>query len=134
MTPEEEAQCKEAARERRLLHYAIRFTLDCGGDGEPADGNLKRVLDRCARPAEPREYPAIWEYVARYRAATPQTFAWCDARDHPWSTYNPWADRTWCRCGVRQARGHHEIDMQAIWEIFHDHPYDAPCHCYLPKG
>lgn len=28
---------------------------------------------------------------------TPETQAWCARRNHPWVTYNPWMDRTWCR-------------------------------------
>ena len=33
------------------------------------------------------------------------TIARCAQRDHPWSAYNPWSDRTWCRCGQRQTAG-----------------------------
>lgn len=64
---------------------------------------------------------------------SPTTVAWCTERNHPWSTYNPWADQTWCRCGQRTAGGQQEIDLRALHEIHHTCDYDAPgsCRCYV---
>jgi hypothetical protein len=70
-------------------------------------------------------------------ASTPETIAWCVERNHPWSTYNPWLDRTWCRCGERQAAGFHEIDLKAAHEIFHTCAYDgsySKCRCYVSES
>ncbi len=67
---------------------------------------------------------------------SPTTVAWCAKRGHPWSTFNPWLDRTWCRCGARVANGHHEIDLRAVHEIHHGCDYDAPtnnCRCYVEE-
>ena len=58
------------------------------------------------------------------------TLAWCAQRGHPWLTYNPWLDRTWCRCGQRQAAGEQPHDWDAQWELCHDHPRGTPCSCY----
>lgn len=61
---------------------------------------------------------------------SPQTVAWCVERGHPWVTYNPLMNRTWCRCGERRQDGAAEVDWEAKWEIFHDHKPDEPCRCY----
>lgn len=58
------------------------------------------------------------------------TKEWCGERDHPWVTYNPWLDRSYCRCGKRQAAGEQPTDWQAKREVFHNHPQGAPCRCY----
>lgn len=58
------------------------------------------------------------------------TKEWCGERDHPWITYNPWLDRSYCRCGKRQASGEQPVDWQAKHEVFHNHPQGAPCRCY----
>lgn len=68
--------------------------------------------------------------LAAERHTSEPTRAWCAARGHPWSTYNRDLNRTYCRCGARQDDGEHEIDMDAIREIFHDHPAGEPCACY----
>jgi hypothetical protein len=62
---------------------------------------------------------------------TPETQVWCDKRAHPWSTYNPWMDRTWCRCGARQAPGEQPVDLDAVAEMFPRCRCDATaaCHC-----
>jgi hypothetical protein len=49
--------------------YAIKFDRDAPEGQEPTDANLKAVLDRCARPARPEEYPAIRRLVGEWRAA-----------------------------------------------------------------
>jgi len=72
--------------------------------------------------------------VGRPLSTEPATVAWCAQRGHPWTTYNPWADRTWCRCGARQSPGQMPPDWGAKWELFHDHPYGVPCRCYLPAA
>lgn len=59
------------------------------------------------------------------------TGVWCAERGHPWLTYNPWLNRTWCRCGERQADGEQPHDWDADWELFHDHPRDTACSCYV---
>jgi hypothetical protein len=64
---------------------------------------------------------------------TPATREWCVARDHPWVTYHPQADLSYCRCGERQEKGEQPMDRDAKWSVFHDHPPGAPCRCYLPK-
>jgi hypothetical protein len=55
-----------AALDRRYRRYAIKFALD--SDAEPSDAELKRVLDRCVRPARAAEYPEIRRRVVLYRA------------------------------------------------------------------
>lgn len=62
------------------------------------------------------------------------TRRWCEDREHPWLTYNPWLDRSYCRCGARQAVGEQPHDWQADHELFHDHGVNDPCRCYLPAG
>jgi hypothetical protein len=66
--------------------------------------------------------------------AEPATVAWCTERAHPWVTYNPVLDRSYCRCGQRQAEGGQPMDWDAKREIFHDHPRGTPCRCYLPAS
>jgi hypothetical protein len=61
-----------AALDRRYRQYAIKFALD--SDAEPTDAKLKRILDRCARPARAGEYPEIRRRVVLYRA-DPEGFA-----------------------------------------------------------
>lgn len=61
------------------------------------------------------------------------TDLWCAERGHPFVTYNPHLDRSYCRCGARQQAGDHDMDWQAKWEIFHDHGLNDPCRCYSPK-
>ncbi|MFI1312828.1 hypothetical protein ACH4TS_22190 [Streptomyces albidoflavus] len=63
----------------------------------------------------------------------PRTVVWCEERDHPYLTYNPWLDRSYCRCGRRQDSGPQPPDTLAAHEIFHTHPPGAPCRCYLPR-
>jgi hypothetical protein len=64
----DEWQARRGEALRRLhVKYAIRFALESGG-ALPSDGNLKRVLDRCVRPARAAEYPRIRVYVHAYRA------------------------------------------------------------------
>lgn len=57
------------------------------------------------------------------------TAQWCADRQHPWVTYSPWIDRTYCRCGTRQEPGEQPMDWQAKHEVFHSCG-DGPCHCY----
>ena len=64
------------------------------------------------------------------RHTSPATLTWCAGRGHPWSTYNTSLNRSYCRCGTRQADGEQPIDTDAIWDLFHDHPRDEPCSCY----
>ncbi len=68
--------------------------------------------------------------------ATEATIRWCETRNHPWSTYNPWLDRTWCRCGAQVAGGHQPVDMDALFEIGHTCDPTRPdaCRCYLDGG
>lgn len=65
-------------------------------------------------------------------AVSAATVEWCEARQHPYVTYNPHLNRTYCRCGARQHDGDHPVDWDAMWEIFHDHPPGDRCRCYLP--
>jgi hypothetical protein len=58
---------RAAALARRYLRYAIKFDLDAEG-AEPTDANLKRILDRCVRPARRAEFPEIRHQLTRYRA------------------------------------------------------------------
>ena len=76
-----------------------------------------------------RPCPACAARLAQ-RHTSPATLVWCAERGHPWSTYNASLDRSYCRCGTRQENGEREIDMDAIWDLFHDHPRAAPCACY----
>jgi hypothetical protein len=62
--------------------------------------------------------------------ADPQSKQWCDDRDHPFVTYNPWLDRSYCRCGQRQQTGEQPMDWSAKREVFHSCRPDAPCRCY----
>lgn len=63
--------------------------------------------------------------------ASDATQAWCAERGHPYVTYHPWLDRTYCRCGERQEAGERPLDWKAMWEVFHDHAPGEPCRCYL---
>ncbi len=56
---------------------------------------------------------------------------WCEQRSHPWVTYNPWLDESFCRCGRMREAGEKPMDWRAKWEVFHDHPPGADCRCYL---
>lgn len=62
-----------------------------------------------------------------------QTVAWCTARDHPYVTYNPCVERSYCRCGSRQADGEQPVDWTAKHELFHAHPPGGACRCYLAR-
>ena len=93
-----------------------------GLNGRPA-----RWLDRVPE-CEPHRASA-----QERTAVTPATREWCVARDHPWVTHNPQADRSYCRCGERQEKGDQPMDWDAKRAVFHDHPPGAPCRCYLPK-
>lgn len=64
---------------------------------------------------------------------TEKTKQWCTERDHPWVTYNPWLDRSYCRCGKRQAEGEHPQDEEAKRSIFHDCKSGGPCRCYVAE-
>ena len=88
MTPQPGDERRQA---RRALSYAIgftiRFTIEC--DDEPTEENLKRVLGD--RPPRPEEYPAIGEYVVRYRNGEvtdeppPPPRTWAEEMtDDPW--------------------------------------------------
>lgn len=43
-----------------------------------------------------------------------KTIAWCVQRGHPWVTYSPWTDATFCRCREKREPGESPIDMQAL--------------------
>ncbi|WUH94496.1 hypothetical protein OG900_33070 [Streptomyces sp. NBC_00433] len=58
------------------------------------------------------------------------TRRWCADRDHPFITYNPWLDRSYCRCGQRQEPGDQPQDWDATREMFHDCKPGEPCRCY----
>ena len=62
---------------------------------------------------------------------TEATQAWCDEREHPFVTYNPWLHRSYCRCGKRQADGDQPQDHAAKRDIFHSCPPAGPCRCYV---
>jgi hypothetical protein len=64
--------------------------------------------------------------------AEPETREWCEQRGHPLITYNPWLDKTFCRCGVVVLDGEQPQDMRAKSELFHDHAPGDRCRCYLP--
>lgn len=64
---------------------------------------------------------------------TAATVKWCMIRDHPFITYNPHLDRSYCRCGKRQEPGEQPADWDAKWAIFHSHPRGTSCRCYLPE-
>lgn len=64
--------------------------------------------------------------------AEESTKEWCGERGHPWLTYNPWLDRSYCRCGARQEAGEQPHDWQADRELFHSCKPGGPCRCYLP--
>lgn len=53
-------------------------------------------------------------------SATDKTITWCVRRGHPWVTYNPWMNVTFCRCGKMREPGRLPIDMQALLE--HESP------------
>ena len=66
-------------------------------------------------------------------AVEESTKTWCVERGHPFVTYNPFLDLSLCRCGGRQVSGDRPQDMQAKWELFHDHAPGERCRCYLPR-
>ena len=55
-------------------------------------------LADCA-PPPPCAESELW--LPKPLSDVPATITWCAERDHPWLTYNPHMDRTWCRCGQR---------------------------------
>ena len=59
---------------------------------------------------------------------------WCIDRDHPFITYNPLLDRSYCRCGQRQEAGAQPMDWEAKHSIFHTCKPGAPCRCYVNAG
>lgn len=59
------------------------------------------------------------------------TRQWCTERGHPFITYNPWLDRSYCRCGHRQEPGDRSQDWNAKYELFHDHKPGTLCRCYV---
>lgn len=62
--------------------------------------------------------------------ADESTHQWCSDRGHPFVTYNPWTDRSYCRCGKRQEAGGQPQDWNAKREVFHNHKVGKPCRCY----
>lgn len=64
----------------------------------------------------------------------PTTKQWCADREHPFVTYNPWLDRSYCRCGQRQHPGKQPIDWKAKRDLFHSCPPGGPCRCYVDAG
>jgi hypothetical protein len=61
------------------------------------------------------------------------TVEWCVQRDHPFVTYNPWLDESFCRCGARQVPGEQPMDWQAKRVVFHACGSDesGECRCYV---
>jgi len=62
---------------------------------------------------------------------TPETTQWCAKKAHPFMTYNPWLDRSYCRCGERQEPGEQAMDWEAKRDVFHSCPPGGPCNCYV---
>jgi hypothetical protein len=62
------------------------------------------------------------------------TQQWCRDRSHPFVTYNPWLDRSYCRCGNRQKSGDQSQDHDAKRAVFHNCEPGDPCRCYLPSS
>jgi hypothetical protein len=58
------------------------------------------------------------------------TVMWCSERGHPFITYNPHTDRSYCRCGERQADGDQPQDWTAKREVFHTCG-TGDCRCYV---
>jgi hypothetical protein len=58
------------------------------------------------------------------------TVEWCEERGHPFVTYNPLLDRSYCRCGDRQVPGELPMDWQAKREVFHSCG-SGECRCYV---
>jgi hypothetical protein len=60
-----------AVPRRRATGYAAKFRAETISAEPPrrilpTDANLKSILDRCARPARPDEYPAIRRALAEW--------------------------------------------------------------------
>jgi hypothetical protein len=60
----------------------------------------------------------------------PSAERWCTDREHPFITYNPWTDRTYCRCGQRQEPGEQPMDWTAKRAVFHQCEPGSVCDCY----
>jgi hypothetical protein len=58
---------------------------------------------------------------------------WCISSGHPFVTYNPWLDRSYCRCGHRQEEGAQPMDWGAKHAIFHGCTPGTPCRCYVTR-
>lgn len=58
------------------------------------------------------------------------TQQWCEDRSHPFVTYNPWLDRSYCRCGKRQEASDQPQDEDAKRQVFHHCKPEGPCRCY----
>lgn len=68
------------------------------------------------------------------RSTVPATIAWCAARGHPVTTYNPWGDLSLCRCGKIQIDGDAPM-TEAGWRALHEEHHaceygSGPCGCY----
>lgn len=61
------------------------------------------------------------------------TAQWCTNRQHPFVTYDPWGDRTYCRCGQRQEPGEQPMDWAAKRAVFHHCTPDGACRCYATE-
>ncbi|MFE1476501.1 hypothetical protein ACFW6N_21945 [Streptomyces cyaneofuscatus] len=62
---------------------------------------------------------------------TQATKTWCEERHHPYVTYNPLLERSYCRCGQRQEAGEQPMNWRAKREIHHHCEPDGPCACYV---
>ncbi|MEU6990368.1 hypothetical protein ABZ953_06855 [Streptomyces sp. NPDC046465] len=60
-----------------------------------------------------------------------ETVQWCTDRGHPFITYDPSGDRSYCRCGQQQEQGDKPMDWQAKRDVFHSCQPDEPCRCYV---
>ncbi|MFH8805276.1 hypothetical protein ACH4F6_38005 [Streptomyces sp. NPDC017936] len=113
----------DTARRAVIRHLGVQaFTDDLTPTTADAERALRGTASSLRKSAE----------VFRAQLAG-ETRRWCEDRGHPFVTYNPWTDRSYCRCGVQQAAGEREQDMDAKWEMFHGHPRGERCRCYLPS-
>lgn len=58
------------------------------------------------------------------------TRQWCEDREHPFVTYNPWLGQSFCRCGARREHGEQPQDLAAKREVFHSCGPGEACLCY----
>lgn len=113
-----------------LTHWnadAVRVTTDTRVRAQGLAGWLAQ------NPRLAGAYRSVNADIVPHPLVHANTITWCVARNHPWVTYNPWLDQTFCRCGERMAEGRGDLDLRAIHETHHTCGWATAgrCRCYV---